>query len=50
MLKIIEKNLCLNALHAVAYQLENTSSHMITEVKQCEAQLLLRWETVPSVV
>ena len=35
---------------AAANQLENTSSHMITEVKQCEAQLLLRWETVPSVV
>ena len=29
-----------------ACQLGNTSSRTITEVKQCEAQLVLGWETV----
>ena len=31
------------------YQLGNTSSRMITEVKQRRARLVLGWATVPSV-
>ena len=35
---------------AAAYQLGNTSSPMITEIKQHLAWLILGYETVPSVV
>ena len=46
---LLQSNNKKDTLGAAAYQLGNTSSRTITEVKQRLAWLVLGWENVPSV-